>query len=125
MDPCCFATDLRFPQVLSHTSCVRMYPLPAHPQPLAFSWKNIIWSTCIFLSGRQQRNHMKMTELPKRMMTSLLKKHMNSPRREQGRGAEIQDDEQTRREFCLWASHLFWVLLRMILPALQNSHVCP
>lgn len=86
MDLCCFATDPSFPQVLPHTLCVRMCPLPAHPQPLAFPWKNIIWSTCIFLAGLQQRNHMKMTELPKRMMTSLLKQHTNSPRRQRDTG---------------------------------------
>ena len=73
---------------------------PLATQPLAFSWKHIIWSTCIFVFGLQQRNHMKMTELPERMMTSLLRKHVNSWR-EQGRGAEKQEEEFQEENFAL------------------------
>lgn len=45
--------------------------------------------------GSGKETVLKMTELPERMMTSLLKQHVNSLRRQQGGGVEKQESERT------------------------------
>ena len=98
-NPCHLATYLCFSQVCSQTLCIKRPPLPC------LLLKNISSSLPAFLYlGSGKETIMKMTELPGRMMTSLLKKYVNSPRRQQGR--ETRRRAEIKRNLPLGFPHL-------------------
>lgn len=88
------------------------------PHPPAFSWKHIIWPTCIFVLRLRQRNHYEIDRIARKQDDFTA---WELTEEVAGRGVEKEEEEDTWREICLWASHLF---LHGVLQAFRNEHVC-